>query len=307
MRVVFMGSPEFAVPTLQRLLEAHQVVGVVTQPDRPAGRGRQPQPPPVRQLALQHRIRVLQPARAREPEAVAQVQALAPELIVVAAYGQILPQELLDVPQYGCLNVHASLLPRWRGASPIQSALLEGDAETGVTIMLMDAGLDTGPILTQRSIPIPADATAGKLSDQLAQLGAELLLDTIPRYASGELRPRPQDETQATFAPLLKKADGELQFDRTAERLARQVRAFDPWPGSFTHWERQRLAVKAAHAVDRNDLSPGQVQRLNAHPAVGTRSGALVLDRVQLAGRRETSGEAFARGAPGFVGARLPN
>lgn len=307
MRVVFMGSPAFAVPTLRRLIRQHQVVGVVCQPDRRAGRGRQPRVQPAKRVALEHQLPVLQPARLREPESLAPIRALEPELIVVAAYGQILPHELLELPAHGSLNVHASLLPRWRGASPIQAALLAGDPETGVTIMLMDAGLDTGPILSQRSTPIPAESTAGSLSAKLADLGAELLIDTIPGYLAGELRPQPQDDRLATSAPLLKKTDGELRFDQPAERLARQVRAYDPWPGSFTSWRVQRLAVKRAHANGRNDLPPGLVDSIDAAPAVGTADGALVLDQVQLAGRRETSGADFLRGAPGFLGARLPS
>lgn len=307
MRVVFMGSPEFAVPTLARLIQEHQVAAVVCQPDRGAGRGRKIQTPPTKQLALEHGISVMQPRRAAEPASIAELRALRAELIVVAAYGQILPQELLDLPDHGSLNVHASLLPRWRGASPIQAALLNEDLETGVTIMLMDAGLDTGPILAQRSIPIQGEATAGSLSAELAELGAALLIDAIPGHVEGELRPLPQDNSRATYAPQLTKAEGELKFDHPADRLARQVRAFEPWPGSFTHWRQQRLAVKRAHPAPANGLRPGLVKSIDGSPAVGTAQDALVLDRVQLAGRRETSGEEFVRGAPSFLGTLLPN
>ncbi len=307
MRVLFMGSPEFAIPSLSGLIEDHEVVGVVTQPDRPAGRGRKTHQPAVKQLALHHRIPVLQPERVRDSTTLEQISALRPELIIVAAYGQILPQELLDLPTRGCLNVHASLLPRWRGAAPIQAALLAGDAQTGVTIMVMDAGLDTGPILSQRSVPVPSEATAGSLSSTLAQLGAELLIETIPPYLGGQLLPIPQDDAQATAAPLLRKSDGQLEFGQTAERLARQIRAFDPWPGSYTFWQQRRLAVKQAHASDSNQTSPGQVRSIQHQPAVGTSQGLLVLDRVQLAGRREASGVDFVRGAPDFVGSTLPS
>lgn len=307
MRVLFMGSPEFAVPSLSQLIEQHQVIGAVTQPDRRAGRGRATRQPAVKLLAQQHGIPVLQPVRVREPAALEQIRALNPELIVVAAYGQILPPALLELPPHGCLNVHASLLPRWRGASPIQAALLAGDPQTGVTIMLMDAGLDTGPILAQRSLPIPSDATAGSLSQALAELGAQLLIESIPGYLAGELRPIPQDDALATAAPLLKKADGELEFEHPAEQLARQVRAYEPWPGSFTFWEQQRLAVRRAHAAANGQTEPGRVRSVHERPAVGTADGLLVLDRVQLAGRRETSGADFLRGAPGLVGTRLPN
>lgn len=307
MRVVFMGSPEFALPTLTRLIQEHQVVAVVCQPDRPAGRGRQIQAPAVKLLAIKHDIPVLQPARMRDADSLAAVRQWQPELIVVAAYGQILPQVLLDLPPYGSLNVHASLLPRWRGASPIQYALLSGDRETGVTIMRMDAGLDTGPILAQRAIPIPDRVTAGKLSQSLAELGAGLLADSIPAYVSGQLRPVPQDDALATLAPQLTKSDGELDFNRSAEELARQVQAFEPWPGSFTHWSGRRLVVKAAHADRNSGEQPGLVHALSGIPAVSTADGILVLDEVQLAGRSESSGADFLRGAASLVGARLPN
>lgn len=307
MRVVFMGSPEFAVPTLGRLIQEHQVAAVVCQPDRAAGRGRKPRRPPAKQLALEHGIPVMQPERVGAPASIADVRSLGPELIVVAAYGQILPQELLDLPKHGSLNVHASLLPRWRGASPIQAALLNGDAETGVTIMLMDAGLDTGPILAQRAIRIRAEATAGSLSSELAELGAALLIDTISGYVHGEIRPLPQNDSLASSAPRLTKSDGELKFDQPADRLARQVRAYGPWPGSFTRWRQKQLVVRRAHSAPANGLTPGLVKSIEGSPAVGTAEGALVLDRVQLAGRREISGEEFLRGAPDLVGAMLPD
>ncbi len=307
MRVVFMGSPEFAIPTLTRLIQEHQVAAVVCQPDRPAGRGRRVQAPPVKQLAIKHGIPVLQPAKVRDADSLAAVRSRQPEIIVVAAYGQILPQALLDIPPHGSLNVHASLLPRWRGASPIQYALLTGDRETGVTIMRMDAGMDTGPLLAQRAIPIPEQVTAGDLSQSLAELGAELLADSIPAYVSGQLELVPQDDALATLAPRLTKSDGELDFNRGAYELARQVRAFEPWPGSFTHWSGRRLLIKAAHADRNGDGQPGSVHSLNGSPAVSTADGILVLDEVQLAGKTESSGADFLRGALGIVGAHLPN
>ncbi|NPA30670.1 MAG: methionyl-tRNA formyltransferase [Chloroflexi bacterium] len=297
-RVVFMGSPEFALPTLEALVRHYPVVGVVTQPDRPAGRGNRLTPPPVKKRALELGLPIMQPRRLSDPQAWATLQEWNPDLIVVAAFGQILKPEVLQLPTYGCLNVHASLLPRWRGAAPIQYALLHGDAQTGVTIMLMDEGLDTGPILSQRATTILPEDTAASLGQRLAQLGAELLLDTLPPYLEGQLEPRPQDESLATYAPRLKRADGELDFTRSAAYLARQVRAFHPWPGTFMPWRGQRLKVLAAHPVE-DEPSPGPGVRTvyRGWPAVGTADGLLVLDRVQPPGKRPLPGDAFLRGA----------
>ena len=220
---------------------------------------------------------------------------------MVAAYGQILRPSVLNLPRYGCINVHASLLPRWRGASPVQHAILAGDEETGVTIMLMDEGLDTGPILSQRRIPIAPDDTGATLSAKLAHLGAELLLETLPRYLAGEIRPQRQDDSQATYAPLLKKEDGRLDFARPAEELARKVRAFDPWPGTFMEWPGGMLKVLRAEAVAAPSPAPGKRLAFRGFPAVGTAEGILVLRQVQPAGKRPMPGDAFLRGARGWL------
>lgn len=300
-RIVFMGSPEFAVPTLQALAEAYPVVGVVTQPDKPAGRGRKPTPPPVKRIAEALGLPVMQPRRLRAPEAYEQLAAWQPDLIVVAAYGQILRPNVLALPRYGCINVHASLLPRWRGASPIQHAILHGDAETGITIMLMDEGMDTGPILTQEALPIAPDDTAGTLSPKLSALGARLLLETLPGYLAGDIQPRPQPEEGVTYAPLLKKEDGRLDFTEPAAALARRVRAFNPWPGTFTEWQGKLLKIHRAHAAPQP--SPGAGERLvvEGRPAIGTGEGVLVLDEVQPAGKKPMPGEVFLRGARGWA------
>lgn len=301
-RVVCMGSPQFAVPTLRALAEHYPVVGVVTQPDRPAGRGRKVTPPPVKVVAQELGLPVMQPRRLRAPEAFEQLQAWAPDIIVVAAYGQILRPNVLALPRYGCINVHASLLPRWRGASPIQHAILAGDRETGVTIMLMDEGLDTGPILSQRAMPIEPEDTGATLSEKLARLGAALLLETLPEYLSGALQPRPQPEEGITYAPLLKKEDGRLDFQKPAEVLARQVRAFDPWPGTFVApWRGGTLKVLWAEAVQEPSPGPGVRLVWQGFPAVGTSQGLLVLRRVQPAGKRPMAGDAFLRGARDWV------
>ncbi len=302
-RVVFMGSPAFAVPILEALAAAYPVVGVVTQPDRPAGRGRRLTPPPVKEAAQALGLPVMQPRRLKAPEAVEQLVAWAPDLIVVAAYGQILRPNVLALPRYGAINVHASLLPRWRGASPIQHAILAGDRETGITIMLMDEGLDTGPILSQRSLPIAPEDTAATLSPKLARLGATLLLETLPPYLQGTLQPRPQPEEGVTYAPLLKKEDGRLDFTQPAEVLARQVRAFDPWPGTFMEWAGGRLKVLQAEALERPSPGPGRPLVVEGFPAVGTGAGVLLLRRVQPAGRRPMPGDAFLRGAPRWAAA----
>ncbi len=296
-RIVFMGSPAFAVPVLQALAAAYPVVGVVTQPDKPAGRGRRPTPPAVKTAALALGIPVMQPRRLRQPEAFEHLRAWQPDLIVVAAYGQILRPNVLALPRYGCLNVHASLLPRWRGASPIQHAILHGDAQTGVTIMQMDEGMDTGPILSQRAWPITEEDTAASLSDRLSTLGAALLLETLPCYLEGRIRPHPQPEVGITYALLLKKADGQLDFERPAVALARQVRAFNPWPGAFTLWKGQPLKIHGAHAEALPSPGPGARLTVAGRPALGTAEGVLVLDQVQPAGKKPMAGEAFLRGA----------
>lgn len=292
-----MGSPEFALPTLQALVEHYQVVGVVTQPDRPSGRGRNLTPPPVKVLAESLQLPVIQPERLKEPAAMEQLQAWQPDLIVVTAFGQILRRAVLELPPFGCINVHASLLPRWRGAAPIQAALLHGDAESGVTIMKMDPGVDTGPLLSQRAEPILPDDTAASLSERLARSGAELLIETLPAYLRGELEPQPQDEAAATYAPMLKKEDGQLDFSAGAEELERRVRAFSPWPGAFTRWRDGLLKVHRARAAESPSPGPGRRLIWDGLPAVGTARGILVLEEVQPAGKRPMPGKVFLSGA----------
>jgi methionyl-tRNA formyltransferase len=249
----------------------------------------------------------MQPPSLRTPEALAQLAAWQPEVIVVAAFGQILRQDVLDLPPYGCLNVHASLLPRWRGAAPIPAAILAGDAITGVTIMKMDAGLDTGPIIARREEPIRPDDTQTSLGERLAQLGAELLVETLPAYLEGTLLPQPQPEEGVTYAGQLRKEDGLLDWSCPAVELDRRVRAFHPWPGAFTFWQGQMLKVlRAAPLLAwRGDAPPGAVLALADGVAVATGEGALRLERVQLAGRRPMDVALFLRGQRDFVGSRL--
>lgn len=295
-RIVFMGSPEFSLPTLKNLADQYQLAGVVTQPDRPAGRGRVLTPPPVKVLAEMLGLPVIQPRRLREPDAMQQLTAWQPDVIVVAAFGQILRQEVLTLPPFGCINVHASLLPRWRGAAPINAAILHGDAETGITIMKMDAGIDTGAILSQRVLPVLPTDTAESLSQRLAQSGAELLIETLPDYLQGRLQPVPQNEEAATYAPMLQKEDGLLDFTQTAAELERRVRAMQPWPGAFTTWQDQPFKVHQAH-VAQGPAQPGKKLVVEDRPAIGTAQNVLVLDEVQPAGKRSMPGEIFLRGA----------
>ncbi|MGD2252051.1 MAG: methionyl-tRNA formyltransferase [Anaerolineales bacterium] len=305
MRTVFMGSPSFALPTLLALAEHYQLAGVVTQPDRRAGRGRILRAPPAKEAALRLRIPIIQPTNVNHPSSLSQLRAWAPDFIVVSAYGQILRSSILDLPRFGCLNVHASLLPRWRGAAPVQAAIFHGDLQTGVTIMLLDPGMDTGPILAQRETAILDGETGGRLEARLATLGAELLLDVLPAYLQGDLQPTPQDDSKASYAPSLKKADGQLDWRKSSPALARQVRAFDPWPRSFFAWEQRRIIVHAARAFPDLSIEIGRVTSHQGLPAIGTSQGALILDTLQLPGRKPTSGRAFLHGARGFEGSLL--
>lgn len=299
-KIIFMGSPDFALGTLRALHESYPVLGVVTQPDRAAGRGRELKPPPVKVLALELGIPVIQPEKLRESGAMEQLRTWSPDVIVVAAFGQILRQEVLDLPRFGCINVHASLLPRWRGAAPINTAILHGDEETGVTVMKMDAGLDTGPILGQRSVRIEPHETAGSLFDKLSTLGADLLLDTLPGYLAGEIQPRPQPEEGSTYAPMLKKEDGLLDFSHPARELERKVRAFNPWPGAYFEWDGNLLKVHSA-SIGLGKMRAGGRGIYLGLPVVGTSENLLVLGEVQPAGKKSMPGKAFLAGARNWV------
>jgi len=292
-----MGSPKFALPTFKMLAAKYNLVGAVTQPDKPAGRGQKLTPPPVKELALQLGIPMIQPNRLKEPAAMDQLIAWQPDLIVVAAFGQILRQSVLDLPVLGCINVHASLLPRWRGAAPIQAAILNGDRETGITIMKMDAGVDTGSIFAQKAIPVLSDDTSESLSEKLAELGADLLDQTLQDYIAGRIVPHLQDESLATKAPMIKKEDGLLDFNLPAEISERKIRAFNPWPGAYFNWQNTLIKVLEAHIVPGVEAMPGQSGTVGRYPGVGTGNGWLVLDMVQPAGKKPMAGDVFLRGA----------
>jgi methionyl-tRNA formyltransferase len=310
-RIIFMGTPEFAVPSLEALIHGdYQVVAVYTQQDKRAGRGQQITSSPVKQLALSQGLDVVQIEKFKFAGTVEKLAALTPDLIVVAAFGLLLPPEVLNLPKFGCLNVHPSLLPRHRGASPMAAAILQGDEITGVTIMLLDAGMDTGPILNQREVPISDEDTTGSLSVKLAQVGAQLLMETLPLWIEGRKKPRPQDESGASHSKMIKKEDGEIDWQLSTQELWRRVRAFDPWPGSFARWRDKRLKlVKVLPLYGKKSDEPGKVVALPppAPVTVGveTGDGVLGLVKLQLEGKRELSAEEFVRGQRDFIGSHL--
>lgn len=312
MRIVFMGGAEFSVPALERLIQSkHQIVAVYTQPDRPAGRGRALAFTAVKRVALEHGLEVLQPAGFRERAAVDMLCGLGADAIVVAGWGRILPREVLTLPPFGCINLHPSLLPRHRGPSPVQGAILAGDEWTGVSIILMDEGVDSGPILAQSRLPIEPQDNGLSLTNKLAQLGAQLVEETLPLWFSHRLTPRPQPEEGATYTRLLSREDGEIDWHLSAVDIWRQVRAFSPWPGSYTRWQGRTLKVIEATPLQGRDLEPGMVVALEpgqgAPLGVGTGEGVLGLIRLQLEGKRELAAAEFLRGQPGFIGALLPS
>jgi methionyl-tRNA formyltransferase len=341
LRLIFMGTPQFAVPSLEALAGARapgrlapegvEIVAVVTRQDKPAGRGHGVVFSPVKARALELGLPIWQPGPLRRPENLEELRRLVPDVIVVAAFGQILRREVLELPRFGCLNVHASLLPRHRGASPIAGAILAGDEATGVTIMLMDEGLDTGDILSQRAIPIAPDDTTATLGEKLSKMGAELLLETLSRWMAGTLPRQPQDESQATQTRLLRKEDGSIDWRLPAEVLARQVRAYTPWPGTATIWRGKTLKVLRAAAQEtetvrsdemagsagaeshnqrpKSEEAKGSIGQVSLQIVSGSRTlavrcgqGALRLEVLQLEGKRPLSADEFVRGQPGIVG-----
>ncbi len=298
LRVVFAGTPEFAVPALQALVHGgHSVVSVLTQPDRPAGRGRQLTASAVKKAALALSLPVEQPETLGDAEPVRKLAALEPDALVVVAYGLLLPQAVLDLPRHGCINVHASLLPRWRGAAPIERALIAGDRETGISIMHMESGLDVGPVYAQYPTSVREDDTAGRLRDRLAALGAQALIETLDRIGAGTATARPQDAALATYARRIEKSEARIDWRLAAEDLERRVRAFNPWPIAESRWRGQQLRVWSAHVVEREmPARPGEVIKLPLAPlAVACGINALALDVVQLAGRKAMPAGDFVR------------
>jgi len=321
-RIVYMGTPHFAVPALLALIEhaapgaalpdGYEIASVITRVDKPVGRGREIVFSPVKQAALDHHVPIWQPGSLKKPENSAKLADLHADLYIVAAFGQILPQAVLDQPRCGTLNIHASLLPKYRGVSPISEAILQGDAETGVTIMLLDAGIDTGPILAQRGIPIEEDDTTGSLTIKLAELGAKTLLETLPLWVNGKIAPRPQDASLVSHTHMLRKEDGAISWQEPAALLARKVRAYTPWPGAYTHWRGKLLKIISAQASDERPdetARPGAVYAQQEQGrkalAVVTGSGTLLVRQLQIEGKRAMSADEFLHGYAQIVGETL--
>ncbi len=308
LRVVFMGTPQFAVPTLDVLAGDPGValVAAYTPPDRRSGRGRVMEPSPVKARAEELRVPVFQPRRLRGEGAVAELAALDPDIIVVVAYGLLLPADVLQLPRYGCLNLHPSLLPRHRGPSPVPGAILAGDATTGITLMLLDEGMDTGPVIAQRSRELRSDDNADTLTDALFREGASLLHDTLPKWVSGRMEVRPQDEALATYTSKMDRTDGVADWGQPAEFLWRQQRAYTPWPGLHTAWNGKGIKLLDVAPSSGPAAEPGAVIRVDGDMlAVGTGDGLLVVSRLQLAGKQAANASDFIHGYPDFVGARL--
>jgi methionyl-tRNA formyltransferase len=296
MRIVFIGTGEIGVPTLRALLNSeHEVVAVVTQPDKRVGREQRIEPPPIKKQIAKTRISILQPARIKDQQATEEIRDFAPDVIVVVAYGQILPRDVLEIPRLACLNLHASLLPRWRGAAPIQAAIAAGDRETGITAMYMDEGLDTGDILLRRSVEILPNDTGGLLHDRLAQIAPDALLESLRLLSAGNALRSAQDNARATYAPKLKREHGLIDWSESAEAIERKIRAFNPWPVAFMKVDHQNLKVFSASVVDLNG-QPGEVLRSDKDLVVATGKGALSLGEVQLEGKRRMSAAEFLRG-----------
>jgi methionyl-tRNA formyltransferase len=296
MRIVFIGTGEIGVPTLEALLKSeHEVVGVVTQPDKPVGRAQIIEPPPIKKTLAKANMPILQPLRIKDQQAIEDIGVLKPDVIVVMAYGQILPRDVLEIPKIACLNLHASLLPRWRGAAPIQAAIAGGDPETGITVMHMDEGLDTGDILLQRRIDIRSNDTGGSLHDRLAQIAPKALLESLGMLAERTAPRTPQDNTLATYARKLKREEGKIDWSEPADAIERKIRAFNPWPGASMKIERQTLKIFSAFVVDLSG-EPGEILRSEDELVIAAGKGALSVSEVQLEGKRRMSASEFLRG-----------
>jgi len=313
LKIVYMGTPNFAVPALEMLIahaapgallpDGYEIVTVITRPDKPAGRGRGVVFSPVKQAALAHNIPVWQPGSFKKAENSDALAAYHADLYVVAAFGQILPQKVLDQPRYGTINIHASLLPRYRGADPIAEAILQGDKEAGVSIMLLDAGVDTGPVLSRKTLPLKGDETTGTLTTSLSTLGAEALQEVLPQWISGVITPEPQNNELATHTRMLNKEDGEIQWTTPAAVLARKVRAYQPWPGLYSYWKGKMLKIQGARSLSmdlKDAVQPGTVsiRDESGHKvlAVATGAGLLLVKQLQLEGKKSLSTDEFLRG-----------
>lgn len=298
-RIIFMGTPDFACPTLQKLIDLNEnLLAVVTQPDRPKGRGQKLMPPPVKELAVKHGIPVHQPLKVRNPDFVELVRELKPDAIVVVAFGQILPKALLDIPPHGCINVHASLLPRYRGAAPLNWCIINGETETGATTMLMDPGLDTGPMLLQQKTPIDENEDILSLHDRMAALGAELLAETLDRLKAGDITPLPQSDDNTCYASMLKKEDGLIDWQKDARAIHDQVRGMSVWPGAYTYLGEQMLKIFST-STGSGSGAPGTVLKASkGQLEVACRSGSLLIRELQLSGKKRLDTGSFLAGFP---------
>jgi len=305
LRIIFMGTPEFAVPTLRMLIDrGEEVVAVITQPDRPKGRGQQTQPPPVKELALQHGIPVLQPLKVRAPEVIEEIRALAPDLIVVVAFGQILPKALLEIPPHGCINIHASLLPRYRGAAPLNWCIINGESETGITTMMMDVGLDTGDMLLKMATPIDPDETASTLHDRLSALGADAMAATLDLLAKGELVPEKQDDSASCYAPMLKKETGEIHWQNDPSAIRNLIRGVTPWPGAYTWLDGKMLKVFRTSVAGGSGAPGTVIQAGKGGLEIACNGGSLIIEELQLEGKKRMAAGDFLAGyriAPGTL------
>jgi methionyl-tRNA formyltransferase len=301
---VFMGTSPFALPTLEALAGSEKVIAVITQPDRPRGRGRGVAPPPVKERALDLGLTVLQPERVKNPSFIGQLYGLRPDIIVVAAFGQILPAAILEIPPLGCINVHPSLLPRYRGAAPINWAIINGETRTGVTTYFMDEGMDTGPILMAREVGIDPDETAQELGDRLATVGGDLAAETSKGLKGGALQPTPQDEQEVSYAPPLQKADGLIQWEETAEHIRNRIRGMVPWPVAFTWWRGKRIKLFRGKTGDGIG-PPGEIISVHGGIAVACGRGSLLVEELQMEGGKRMGGEEFILGHRLTPGERL--
>ena len=308
MRVVFMGTPDFSVPTLEKIIEAgHEVIGVVTQPDKAKGRGKKVLFPPVKETALAHDLPVYQPRRARDPEFIEEMKALNPDVMVVVAFGQILPKAILDIPKYGCINVHASLLPKYRGAAPIQWAVIRGEKVSGVTTMQMDVGLDTGDMLLKKEVLLDEEETGGSLHDKLSTLGGDLLIETLKKIEAGDIHPEKQDDSQAgEYARMLDKNLGRIDFSMPAAEIERLIRGLNPWPSAFTSYNGKTMKLWKAKADNCGQGVPGQVIHVDKNSfTVQTGQGTLQILELQMEGKKRMDAGAFLRGCPLETGTML--
>lgn len=308
MRVVFMGTPDFSVPTLEKIIEAgHEVIGVVTQPDKAKGRGKKVLFPPVKEMALAHDLPVYQPRRARDPEFIEEMKALNPDVMVVVAFGQILPKAILDIPKYGCINVHASLLPKYRGAAPIQWAVIRGEKVSGVTTMQMDVGLDTGDMLLKKEVLLDEEETGGSLHDKLSTLGGDLLIETLKKIEAGDIHPEKQDDSQAgEYARMLDKNLGRIDFSMPAVEIERLIRGLNPWPSAFTSYNGKTMKLWKAKADNCGQGVPGQVIHVDKNSfTVQTGQGTLQILELQMEGKKRMDAGAFLRGCPLETGTML--